>query len=72
MQCLNVLRNVQVYYPMSEVKGDPYEMNPNELSPHNQLVKSHIMLRLKKFRTLKTKEKMENQSNTKRPSYGGA
>ncbi len=28
-QHLNVLRNVQVYCAMSEVKGDPCEMKPN-------------------------------------------
>ncbi len=28
-QCLNVLRNVRVYYAMSGVKVDPYEINPN-------------------------------------------
>ncbi len=30
-QCLNVLRNVQVYSVMSGVKSDTFEMNPNAL-----------------------------------------
>ena len=28
-QCLNMLRNVQVYCAMSEVKVDPHEMTPH-------------------------------------------
>ncbi len=64
-QCLNVLRNVRVYYAMSGVKVDLYEINPNATMLDKDKFwtmcsEQNVMNKIQSVLKMKMKVKMKN------------